>query len=153
MPNMSMTFLFLLQLHKKSSISPKGKEQIENIQNSKKNRFIGNPNIRSIKKYQNFPSKKKEEKDIKCFKRGKKRHIAPNCKIKEIIVELDIGKYLKRQMINLIKTESDSSSYSPMETSNDNQFLLIEKSSSNESTNSSSQSSCDCVENCLCQIK
>ena len=40
-----------------------------------------------------------------------------------------------------------------METSNDNQFLLIEESSSNESTSSSSQSSCDCVENCLCQIK
>ena len=56
-------------------------------------------------------------------------------------------------MINLIKTESDSSSYSPMETSSDNRFLLIEKSSSNESTSSSSQSSCDYVENCLCQIK
>ena len=56
-------------------------------------------------------------------------------------------------MINLIKTESDSSSYSPMETSSDNQFLMIEESSSNESTNSSFQSSCDCVENCLCQIK
>ena len=63
-------------------------------------------------------------------------YIAPNCKIKEIIVDLDIGKRLKRQMINLIKTESDSSSQSPMETSSDNQLLLIEESSSDESTNS-----------------
>ena len=70
-----------------------------------------------------------------------------------IIVELDIGQRLKRQMINLIKTESDSSSYSLMETSSDNQFLLIKESSLNESTNSSSQSSCNYVENYLCQIK
>ena len=33
------------------------------------------------------------------------------------------------------------------------QLLLIEEDSSNESNESFSQSSCDCVENCLCNIK
>ena len=50
----------------------------------------------SNKKYQNFPPKKKDKEDIKCFKCGKKGHIAPNCKVKEIIVDLDIGKRLKK---------------------------------------------------------
>ena len=56
-------------------------------------------------------------------------------------------------MINLIKTESqlDSSSQTS-ESSSDDQLLLIEESSSNES-NESPQSSCDCVENCLCHVK
>lgn len=56
--------------------------------------------------YQNFPPKKKDKEDIKCFKCGKKGHIAPNSKVKEIIANLDITKHLKKQMINLIKTES-----------------------------------------------
>ena len=77
-------------------------------------------------------------------------HIAPNCKVKEIIADLDIGKFLKKQMINLIKTDSDSSSQSS-EFSN-NQFFLLEDSTSSDSNSSSSQSSCDCVGNCLCQI-
>ena len=42
-------------------------------------------------------------KEIKCFKYSKKRHIAPNCRVKEIIAKLDIGNHLKHQMINLIK--------------------------------------------------
>ena len=37
-------------------------------------------------------------------------HIAPNYKIKEIIADLDIRGRAKMQMINLIKTKSDSSS-------------------------------------------
>ena len=63
------------------------------------------------KKYQNT-SKKVDKEDVKCFKCGKKRHMAPNCKIKEIIVDLDVGKCLKQQMINLIKIESQSDSSS-----------------------------------------
>ena len=74
----------------------------------------------------------------------------PNCKVKEIIADLDIGKHLKKQMINLIKSYSYSSSQSSE--SSDNQFLLLEDSSSSDSNRSSSQSSCDCVGNCLCQI-
>ena len=101
----------------------------------------------SNKKYQNSSSKKIDKQDIKCFKCNKKWHIPPNCKVKEIVADLDIGKRLKQQMINLIKTESqsDSSCQTLVETSSDDQ-LLIEDSSSNES---SSQSSCDCVENYL----
>ena len=58
-------------------------------------------------------------------------------------------------MINLIKIESqfDSSSQTFVESSSDNQLLLIEEDSSNESNESSSQLSCDCVENCLYDIK
>ena len=37
-------------------------------------------------------------------------YIVPNCKVKEIIANLDIGKRLKKPMINLIKTYFDSSS-------------------------------------------
>ena len=98
----------------------------------------------SNKKYQNSSSKKIDKQDIKCFKCSKKWHIAPNCRVKEIVANLDIGKLLKQQMINLIKTESqfDSSSQTSVETSSDDQLLLIEDSSSNES---SLQSSCDCV--------
>ena len=50
-------------------------------------------------------------------------------------------------MINLIKTksQSESSSQTSVESSSDDQLLLIEESSSNEY----SQSSCDCLENCL----
>ena len=50
---------------------------------------------------------------------AKKGHIAPNCKIKEIIGNLDVGKHLKQQMIYLIKTESqsDSSSQTSIESS------------------------------------
>ena len=82
------------------------------------------------------------------FQMWQKGHITLNCKIKEIIANLDIGKRLKRQMINLIKTKSlsDSSSQTSVESSSDNQYLLIEDSSSNESNESSSRSSCDCVE-------
>ena len=54
-------------------------------------------------------------------------------------------------MINLIKTESDSSSQSSG--SSDNHFLLLEDNSLSDSNDSSSQSSCDCVGNCLCQTK
>ena len=84
---------------------------------------------------------------MKCFKCCKKWHIAPNCKIKEIITDLDTGKRLKQKMINLIKTksQSESSSQTSVESSSDDQLLLIEESSSNEY----SQSSCDCLENCL----
>ena len=53
-------------------------------------------------------------------------------------------------MINLIKSDTDSSSQSSE--SSDNQFFLLEDSTSSDSNNSSSQSSCDCVGNCLCQI-
>ena len=59
-------------------------------------------------------------------------------------------------MINLIKTksQSDSSSQTLVESSIDDQLLLIEIARSfNESNKSSSQSSCDCVENCLYHIK
>ena len=54
--------------------------------------------------------------------------MAPNCKIKEIIVDLDVGKCLKQQMINLIKIESqsDSSNQASIESSTDDQLLLIE---------------------------
>ena len=57
-------------------------------------------------------------------------------------------------MINLIKakSQSDLSSQTSRESSSDDQLLLIEESSSNES-NESSQSSCDCIENCLCHVK
>ena len=74
------------------------------------------------------------------FKCGKKGHIAPNCKVKEIIADLDIRKRLKQQMINIIKIESqsDSLNQSLIESSSDDQFLLIEDSSSNESYESSS---------------
>ena len=79
-------------------------------------------------------------------------HIAPNCKIKEIIAELDVGRRLKQQMINLIKTDSSSNSF--REDSSDDQLLFIgETSSSNKLTSSSSQSSCDCIENCLYEVK
>ena len=107
----------------------------------------------SNKKYQNT-SKKVDKEDVECFKCGKKGHTTPNCKIKEIIADLDIGKRLKQQMINLIKTKSlsDSSSQTSVESSSDDQLLLIEDSSSKESNKSSSQSSCDC-ENCLYHIK
>lgn len=55
-------------------------------------------------------------------------------------------------MINLIKTESrlESSSQTFVETNDEDQLLLLEDNSSNES---SSQSSCDCIENCLYSIK
>ena len=55
------------------------------------------------------------------FQIWQKGHIAPNCKIKEIIANLDIGKRLKQRMINLIKTElqSDSSSQTSVESSSD----------------------------------
>ena len=58
-------------------------------------------------------------------------------------------------MINLIKTKSlsNSSSQTSVESSIDNQLFLIEDSSSSESNKSSSQSSCDYVENCLYHIK
>ena len=36
-----------------------------------------------------------KKKKVKCFKCGKKGHIAPNCRVKEIIANLDIGKHLK----------------------------------------------------------
>ena len=127
----------------------KKRKKIKKYSKFKEEPFYRKPKYKKHKKYQNFYSKKNDEKDIKCFKCGKMGYIAPNCKIKEIIVDLDIGRHLKRQMTNLIKTESDSSSQSPMETSSDNQLLLIEESSSDESTSSFSQSSYDCVENCL----
>ena len=75
----------------------------------------------SNKKYQNT-SKKIDKEDVKRFKCGKKGHIAPNSKIKEIITDLDIGKCLKQQMINLIKTksQSNSSSQTSVESSSDN---------------------------------
>lgn len=56
-------------------------------------------------------------------------------------------------MINLIKIESETSSQSSIDSSSDNQLLLIEEGSFSELDRSSSQSSCDCVENCLCHIK
>ena len=58
-------------------------------------------------------------------------------------------------MINLIKTksQSDLSNQTSIESSSDDQLLLIEDSSSNESNGTSSQSSYDCVEICLCHIK
>ena len=100
-------------------------------------------------------TKKVDKEDIKCFKCGKKGHIAQNCRVKEIITNLDIGKCLKQQMINLIKTESqsESSSQTSVESFDEDQLLLVEDDSSNESNEFSSQSSCDCVENCLCHIK
>ena len=52
-------------------------------------------------------------------------HIAPNYKIKEIIADLDIRGRVKKQMINLIKTKSDSSSQSPMETSSEYIYIYI----------------------------
>ena len=54
-------------------------------------------------------------------------------------------------MNNLIKTKSqlEKSSQTSIETSNKDQLLLIEDGSSSESNKSSSQSSCDCVENYL----
>ena len=82
-------------------------------------------------------------------------HIAPNCRVKEITANLDVGKHLKQQMNNLIKTKSqlEKSSQTSIETSNKDQLLLIEDGSSSESNKSSSQSSCDCVENYFCNIK
>ena len=57
-------------------------------------------------------------------------------------------------MINLIKIESQSDSFSQtsVESSSDDQLLLIKDNSSNES-DESSQSSRDCAENCLCHAK
>ena len=60
----------------------------------------------SSKTYQNPSLKKLNQKEIKCFKCGKKGHIAPNCKVKEIIANLVIEKHLKQQMINSIKIKS-----------------------------------------------
>ena len=60
----------------------------------------------SNKTHQTSYSKKTDKKEIKCFKCGKKGHIAPSCRVKEIIENLDKGKHLKQQMINLIKIES-----------------------------------------------
>ena len=109
----------------------------------------------SNKTHQNSSSKKNDKKEIKCFKCGKKGHITSNCRVKEIIANLDVRKHLKQQMINLIKTKSqlESSNQTSVETSDEDQLLLIEDDSSNKSNESSSRSSCDCVENCLCNIK
>ena len=124
MLNIGIKILCHLQPNKKNFMDQRKKCQIKNIQSSKKNLSIRKQNI---KKYQNT-SKKLDKEDVKCFKCGKKRHMAPNCKIKEIIVDLDVGKCLKQQMINLIKIESqsDSSSQASIESSTDDQLLLIE---------------------------
>ena len=81
----------------------------------------------SNKKYQNSSSKKIDKQDIKCFKYGKRGHITPNCKVKEIIADLDVGKCLKHQMINLIKTESQlkSSNQTFVETSDEDQYCYL----------------------------
>ena len=47
----------------------------------------------------------------------------------------------------------ESPNQTSVESSSEDQLLLIEDGSSNESNESSSQSSCDCVDNCLCNIK
>ena len=58
-------------------------------------------------------------------------------------------------MINLIKIEpqTDLSSQTSVKSSGEYQLLLIEKDSSNESNEFSSQTSYDCAENCLHNIK
>lgn len=72
---------------------------------------------KSSKKYSNYKGKKKQnyrkskehlkrkyKKVIKCFKCGKKEHVALDCKIKEIIEDLDIGRSQKRlQMRQVMK--------------------------------------------------
>ena len=107
MPNMGIIILSPLQPNKKNTIDLRRKYQIKKYSN-----FIEEPYYRKSKhkkhSNENSSSKKKDKKYIKCFKCGKKGHIAPNCKVKEIIADLDIGKCLKKQMINIINTEFDS---------------------------------------------
>ena len=49
----------------------------------------------SNKTHQTYSRKTDKKKKVKCFKCGKKGHIAPNYRVKEIIANLDIGKHLK----------------------------------------------------------
>ena len=107
--------------------------------------------------------KKRFNREIKCFKCGQKGHIAPNYPFKKKIQNLEIDEDLKIQIIDLIPTDSESSyqntkiirqksKKSRKDSSNSNDFLLIEDNSSSYDS-SSLQSSCDCVKNCLCNIK
>ena len=80
----------------------------KNYSNFKEEPYYRKPKHKkhSNKTHQTSYSKKTNKKEIECFKCGKKEHITPNCRVKEIIANLDVGKHLKQQMINLIKTES-----------------------------------------------
>lgn len=75
---------------------------------------------------------------MKCFKYGRKGHIAPNYRVKEIIANLGIGKSLKQQMVNLIKSDSESSKQTSREKFSEDQLLLVEEDWSNESNEFSS---------------
>ena len=76
----------------------------------------------SNKPYRNSFKQVKEKREINVSIVAKKKgHIALDYKVKKIIGNLNIGKHLKQQMINRIKTESwsDSSEQPYIESANE----------------------------------